>query len=260
MEEKSTKDLLLTWKFRSLRHIQSIPNLLARNISSVYLFDIPMAHTVASSSTAASPKKLYHVFINHRGPDVKKTFASHLYHRLSSPYVGLRVFLDQPELRVGDKFPDQIKEAIKTASVHVAIFSKAYAESVWCLNELLYMFESGAPIIPVFYDVEPAQLRDKDEVYAKALHILESKKTTDSQTMEEKPRQSSTTIHKWKEALSRVADISGLDLQKTCNGDEGDLVEKIVQRVLEEIKSILSVGTSVSLFSCRISVCCRKPV
>jgi hypothetical protein len=230
-----------------------IPVLLTRSISSsFYLFDIPMAHTIASSSTSASPNKSYHVFIHHHGLNVKKTFASHLYHRLCSEHNGLRVFLDQTELRVGDNFDYQIKDIIKTASVHVAIFSKGYADSERCLNELLYMLESGAPIIPVFYDVEPAQLRwpqGKVGVYAEAPCILENEKTTDCQTIEEKPQHSSTTIQKWKEALSSVADISGLDLQKTCNGDEGDLVQKIVQRVLEEIESILSVGISVSLFS-----------
>eukprot|EP00253_Pinus_taeda_P007680 PITA_07680 len=194
----------------------------------------------SSTSTAASPSSnnTYHVFISHRGPDVKKTLASHLYHRLFSAQ-RLRVFLDKPQLRVGDDFPSQIKEAIRTASVHVAIFSPGYAASEWCLNELLYMLESGAPIIPVFYHVQPADLRrtqSKGGVYSKALRKMEWKKTYDSDTMEEKPRHDPATIEKWREALSTVASISGLDLQETCNGDEGELVERIVQIVLQKVK------------------------
>lgn len=187
---------------------------------------------MASSSTLASPNDSYHVFINHRGVDVKKTLASHLYHRLRSAIPGLRVFLDKPELRVGNDFPSQIQEAIRTASVHVAIFSRGYAESEWCLNELFYMLESGVSIIPIFYHVQPADLRrtqSGDGVYSMGLRRLE-------------PQYDSTTLQKWRDALSRVSHISGLDLQDTCNGDEGELVEKVVQRVSKEIDSIFSVG------------------
>lgn len=169
-----------------------------------------MAYTVASSSTPASPIGPYHVFINHRGADVKKTFASHLYYRLLSAHIGLRVFLDRPELRAGDNFPCQIKDAIKNASVNVAIFSPGYAESEWCLDELLYMLESKADIIPVFYHVEPAVVRRPQGkgIYAEALRSLENK-----QTHEKKLRHNPVKIQKWRKALSSVAEISGLDLE-----------------------------------------------
>jgi len=39
----------------------------------------------------------------------------------------------------------------RTASIHIAIFSPRYAESTWCLNELVLMLESRSTIIPVFY-------------------------------------------------------------------------------------------------------------
>lgn len=82
---------------------------------------------VASCSASAS-YSAYDVFINHRGLDVKSTFASHLYRRLLDR--GLRVFLDKPELKEGHEISSQIEAAIGKASVHIAIFSKKYAESV----------------------------------------------------------------------------------------------------------------------------------
>jgi len=116
---------------------------------------------------------VYDVFINHRGTDVKKTLASHIYRRLKQQ--GLAVFLDQQELQEGENTTPQIEGAIRTASVHVAIFSPGYAESSWCLKELVQMLESGSTIIPVFYKVEPSDLRwthagDRD--YARTLNIL----------------------------------------------------------------------------------------
>jgi len=103
----------------------------------------------------------YDVFLNHRGPDVKKTFASDLYRRLKAH--GLRVFLDQQELQKGEKLTCQIEGAIRAASVHIAIFSPNHAESKWCLDELLLMLESmrdkGYKILPVFFRVKPSELR-----------------------------------------------------------------------------------------------------
>jgi hypothetical protein len=173
------------------------------------------------SSTAADPNNnsycYYHIFINHRGPDVKKTFASHLYRRFILQ--GFRVFFDQQELQEGDSITSQIESAIRTASVHVAIFSPGYAESNWCLNELVLMLDSGATIIPVFYHLKPAELRwtRGDGVYAEALQRLAKKKTLDSQSQEEKPQYHSATIERWRNALYRAAQISGFELE-ACNG------------------------------------------
>jgi hypothetical protein len=99
---------------------------------------------------------------------------------------GFKVFLDQHELQTGDHLTSQIKEAIQTASIHVAIFSVGYADSKWCLEELVQMLESGATIIPVFYDVKPTQLRwtrGENGVYAKYLRKLEKKKYTTLELM-----------------------------------------------------------------------------
>eukprot|EP00253_Pinus_taeda_P002203 PITA_02203 len=192
--------------------------------------------TAVSTSTSVNPNSTsnspFDVFINHRGPDVKNTFASHLYHRLNS--FGLKVFLDREELQQGEYFNSQIEGAIRTASVHVAIFSATYAESTWCLNELLTMLESQGTIIPVFYHVEPSELRwtkGKDGRYARALQNLEKKRTHD----QKEPRHDSATIEQWRNALSTVSEISGFEL-KSFKNDEGDLLEKVVECVMRKVK------------------------
>jgi hypothetical protein len=209
-------------------------------ITSISIFQSKMA---ASTSTSTASISCHDVFISHRGPDVKKGFASHLYRRLLS--YGLRVFLDQPELQRGDYFTHQIHDAIRSASVHVAIFSSGYADSNWCLDELVQMLDSKTPIIPVFYGVKPAELRwtlgkkksdaealnelekktvsdpqtdkEKKRSYAEALEELEKKTDYDPQTGKKKLRYDSSTIENWRNALSRVAEISGIELE-ACNG------------------------------------------
>lgn len=182
-----------------------------------------MANPLASSSNSSGNKAPYHVFINHRGPDTKLNMAGHLYNRLHN--LGLQVFLDKEEMEKGDFFTSQIAAAIRAASVHIAIFSPGYADSEWCLNELLLMLESmesgRSTIIPIFHRVNPADLRwtvGKDGVYAKALTLLEGKKTTDSLTHQEKPRYDPDIIEKWRNALSEVSKIDGFDLEGAYNG------------------------------------------
>ena len=72
------------------------------------------------------------------------------------------------------------------------------------------MLESKKPIIPVFYRVQPTDLRrtEGEGVYAEALRNLE-KKIPDSQ-----PRYNPTTIKNWRKTLSTVAEISGLELDR----------------------------------------------
>lgn len=195
----------------------------------------------SASTSAATPLDScgYDVFINHRGPDVKNTFASHLYGRLLQR--GLRPFLDKRELQEGQNLTLQIQRAIETATVHVAIFSPTYAQSKWCLDELLQMWvmcESGSVIIPVFYHVKPAQLRwtqGAGGVYSEDLRKLEEKKTYDTQTHQEKPRHNPDTIQKWRKVLSDVSEISGFELDAN-NTDEREVLDKIVESVVKNVK------------------------
>eukprot|EP00253_Pinus_taeda_P005227 PITA_05227 len=191
---------------------------------------------VASASIAPHPSnnQWYEVFISHRGPDTKKTFARLLYLRLLEN--GVRAFLDEKEMQRGYDFPSQIKQAISTASVHVAILSRGYAESNWCLDELLQMLQTGAPTIPVFYGVPPYEVRwtrGKNSKYAQDLQNLAKKKTQEKQ-----PRYGSKKIKKWRNALSRVADFSGFELEACNIGEEVEVVllDKVVKRLLEILK------------------------
>ncbi len=151
---------------------------------------------------AAVPGK-FDVFLNHRGRDVKRGFASHLYQALQE--AGCCPFLDELSLEKGEPGQGKIYEALGCASVHVAIFSKHYADSHCCLDELCAMLESKKPIIPVFYDVSPSVLRCEgfeadDGRYTKALRI--HGRTSASEVKKLK-------VKNWKVALHAVADLNG---------------------------------------------------
>lgn len=160
----------------------------------------------------------YDVFINHRGPDVKETFATDLYNRLRS--CGFRVFLDKPEFIPGLPITPQIEVAIQYAHVNIAIFSPNYAQSRWCLDELNLMVKSRNTILPVFYKVKCSGLGcPEDGVYAEALHNHKNKRRCDSKTLED-----------WRNALYEVAKLPGYQL----DGNEEELLDKIVRSVKED--------------------------
>jgi GTPase SAR1 family protein len=166
----------------------------------------------------------YDVFINHRGPDVKTSFATDLYHRLD--HCGLRVFLDKPEMQGGLDIARQIKHAIETASIGIAIFSPTYAESSYCLDELHRMWKTcnsdRAIIIPVFYRVKPSEVRwPAKGPYGEALLSHKMKGRFNSQTIQD-----------WKDALFHAAGISGFELE-ACNGKDEKLLDEVVGRILE---------------------------
>ncbi|KAH9317325.1 hypothetical protein KI387_019094, partial [Taxus chinensis] len=142
--------------------------------------------------------KVLHVFINHRGPDVKETLALQLYNSLEN--VGIRAFLDTEETELGDFIPSSIRTAIFSASVQIAIFSKGYADSAWCLAELDLMLQSKAKIIPVFYDAAPSDLRYlKKGVYA------------DSFAKHKAKGRHLDKLDNWKQTLLSVSLISGYE-------------------------------------------------
>ncbi|KAH9332134.1 hypothetical protein KI387_043715 [Taxus chinensis] len=159
----------------------------------------PFEGFAPSTSSKRMKTSPYDVFINHRGPDVKHTLAMALYDTLSA--MRLRVFLDSKELETGDFLPREIKEAMHNAELHIAIFSEKYAESPWCLAELSFMLKTGTPIVPVFYYVDPADIRWVNKgkgVYAPS--FLEH---------EEKGRYTPEMLQEWKKALYEASFYRG---------------------------------------------------
>ncbi|OMP04635.1 hypothetical protein COLO4_09443 [Corchorus olitorius] len=97
------------------------------------------------------------VFINHRGIDTKRTIATLLYDHLSR--LNLQPFLDNKNMKPGDKLFDNIDKAIRNCKVGVTVFSPNYCKSYFCLHELALIMESKKKVIPIFCDIKPSQLR-----------------------------------------------------------------------------------------------------
>ncbi|KAG0607740.1 hypothetical protein M758_8G051100 [Ceratodon purpureus] len=179
-------------------------------------------HRGQCSSSFAATDVDYDVFLNHRGPDVKAGFISHLDEALRT--AGLNPFLDKASLKKGHPAFRSINDALEAAKIHVAVVSKGYAESKYCLTELVAMMRSGKPVIPVFYDVEPVDLRwVENGPFAKAFEKHKLKRT---------PEQ----VEEWRDALLKLAEITGIYFRLAdYKGNEAELKQEVVDVVLSFI-------------------------
>ncbi|KAL3727548.1 hypothetical protein ACJRO7_032307 [Eucalyptus globulus] len=169
----------------------------------------------------------YEVFLSFRGPDTRAGFTDFLYTSLKD--AGIRTFRDDEELREGEEFGPELLQAFEQSKISIPIFSKGYASSVWCLKELVKMVEcqktKGQKIVPIFYDVAPSEVRHLTGGYGKAFHLHENKKRHDEKIVQE-----------WKDALTVVGQIKGLDLQSMSNRREGEFAREVTQKVFRELK------------------------
>lgn len=163
----------------------------------------------SSSETATSPTR-WDVFVNFRGKDTRNEYVDYVYRDLTN--FPVEVFLDDRELVIGEKIKPKLMEAIQQSKMYVVVFSKDYASSTWCLEELAEIFkcykEYNRPIIAVYYRIEPSVVRCQRESFKtsfekhEAQYELEIKNRVPSVfTMED--------INGWRRVLKAVAGLKG---------------------------------------------------
>ncbi|KAI6695186.1 hypothetical protein NL676_022896 [Syzygium grande] len=152
------------------------------------------------ASSSSRPRKSYHVFLSFRGPNVRKYFLDHLYIALTGD--GINTYKDDEELRKGEQIPHMLTNAIEDSRIAIIIFSKDYASSPWCLEELTKIMEcrkqNDLIVWPVFHKVEPHEVRTPRESYRKAMAKHEVKFGKDSEK-----------VKRWKKALFDASFLSG---------------------------------------------------
>ncbi|KAK3416259.1 hypothetical protein EUGRSUZ_H01705 [Eucalyptus grandis] len=181
------------------------------------------AHQTSSPLMAASSdlKGNYDVFLSFRGTDIRKSFLSHLYAALDQK--GFYTYVDSEELQKGDCIKPVLMKAIEDSRIAIIIFSENYASSRWCLEEVAKIMECkkqrDLTVFPVFYKVDPGEVRTPRESYEKAMVEHERKFGRDSDE-----------VKRWKNALFDAGSLSGWDL-KDKDEAEADLIKRIVQQI-----------------------------
>ncbi|GKA28174.1 TMV resistance protein N-like protein [Tanacetum coccineum] len=123
-----------------------------------------------ASSSASPPNHTnkYDVFLSFRGEDTRHNFTDHLYHALVR--AGLRTFRDNDSMGRGQLLKPEIETAIKQSRASVIVLSENYADSRWCLDELVLIVDQGKKcshfILPVFYHVDPSDVMNQRRSFA----------------------------------------------------------------------------------------------
>jgi hypothetical protein len=127
-----------------------------------------------TSSSAVAHKWKYDVFLSFRGKDTRNNFTSHLYNALCREKI--KTFIDDA-LERGEEITPSLLKTIEESRISVVIFSKNYASSPWCVDELVKILECketcGQIVLPVFYHVDPSDVDEQTGSFGNAFSELE---------------------------------------------------------------------------------------
>ena len=86
----------------------------------------------------------------------------------------------------------------------IVVLSENYASSRWCLEELVTILEckreKGQRVVPIFYDIDPSDVRYQRGKIGEAMAKHERKLKEDMER-----------VQIWRDALTEVANICGWD-------------------------------------------------
>ncbi|KAE8725131.1 Cullin-associated and neddylation dissociated [Hibiscus syriacus] len=180
-------------------------------------------HSFSSSSSSSSSFPSLDNMISY--PFLENGNADHLYDALNRS--GIITFRDDPKMDAGEEIAPQLFRAIQQSWCSVIVFSGTYAFSSWCLEELAEIVkqknEKGHKVFPIFYDVNPSDLRKQKEKVEEAFakHA-------------ERYKEDKEKILRWRNALTQVANIKGWHLNNRHESDFiGDIVRKISAKLCQ---------------------------
>lgn len=143
------------------------------------------------------------VFLTFSGKDVREGFLTNLYNALTDN--GIRTFKDDVSIERGSDIPEELFKGIEESVCAVVIFSKNYASSSWCLDELEKIVEcnqnNSMRVLPIFYDVKATVVRHQKEEYETTFANHEGMYNVDK-------------VAEWRKALFKVANCSGWSRRK----------------------------------------------
>ena len=157
-----------------------------------------------SSFSSFTPRWKYDVFLSFRGKDTRNNFTDHLYFALKQK--GIFTFRDDEKLERGKSISPELSKAIEESRFAIVIFSRNYAFSTWCLDELAKVIgcvkETGMTVLPIFYNVDPSDIRKQIGTFAQAFA-----------EHEERFVENIKKVQKWRDALREAGNLSGWHLQ-----------------------------------------------
>ncbi|CAL9004888.1 unnamed protein product [Prunus brigantina] len=194
--------------------------------------DLPPTTTQSVSSSPSSSSFThdsswtYDVFLSFRGEDTRTNFTDHLYKALCDK--GIYTFIDR-ELTRGEEISPALVKAIEESRISLIVFSEKFASSRWCLDELVKILQCKESkqqiVLPIFYKVDPSDVRKQTNSFGDAFKGLIQSKFKDDKEK----------VLIWKEALRQAANLSGHTFK---DGEyEATFINNIVDGILIQVLS-----------------------
>ncbi|GJV61785.1 Toll/interleukin-1 receptor domain-containing protein [Tanacetum coccineum] len=143
----------------------------------------------------------------------------------SSLRAGLDTFRDNEEIVRGRELKPDIERAIMQSRSFIVVLSEKYANSRWCLDELVLILEQrrnfNCFVLPVFYHVDPSHVRNQTGSFA----IQGSQWTQDN-------------VNRRKGALNDIANLTGIVVSGhglKMQRSETDSIAKVVDTIKCEL-------------------------
>ncbi|XP_030930499.1 TMV resistance protein N-like [Quercus lobata] len=173
------------------------------------------------ASSSFTPQFIYDVFLCFRGEDTRYNFTSHLYQALCDK--GFNTFIDNG-LQRGEEISTKLLKAIELSMILIVVFSENYASSSWCLDELVKILEcrnNRQLVLPIFYKVDPSEIRKQKGKFGVALT-----------QHEENLKDSLEKVQRWRTALTKVTELSGLYYKEGYIESETQFIQRIIKEIL----------------------------
>ncbi|RDY07575.1 TMV resistance protein N, partial [Mucuna pruriens] len=169
----------------------------------------------------------YDVFVSFRG-GTRYGFTDHLCNALRQK--GIYTFRDTEELRIGAEIRPALLKAIENSRMGIVVLCEDYASSTWCLDELAKIIDcqdtnKGKQVLVIFYKVEPSDVWDQKNEYAKAMVEHEKRFAKEPEK-----------VQKWRKALSKVRGLTAQHCKE--DGYEPGLIKKIVKDTYAKLPPI----------------------
>ncbi|XP_058730492.1 disease resistance protein RUN1-like [Vicia villosa] len=178
-----------------------------------------LACNTLQSGSSSRMRWKYDVFVSFRGEDTRNNFTDHVFGALHKK--GIITFRDDAKLKKGEHISFELLQAIEGSQILIVIFSRNYAASTWCLQELAKIADcihvQGQSVLPIFFDVSPSEVRKQTGGYEKAF-----------QEHEERFKANLEELQKWRRALTQVANLSGWDVRdKPQYAEIGKIIKEV---------------------------------
>ncbi|KAI9081584.1 hypothetical protein K1719_036470 [Acacia pycnantha] len=213
-----------------------------------------MESFITGSSSSSSSRPI-HVYLSLKGDDETCRFTDMLWAALETD--DLNTFWDDKKLEPGDSIslPRHFRKAIKQSNISIVVFSKSYASSIWCLEELseiaARILEPRYTVIPIFYDVLPSEVQNQTNSFERPFTEHEQMFTTNLRQ-----------VQSWRSAMKQVAEqSSGWHVPyDPCSQVIDDIVREVkkkvcklgyvdaelvgMQRRVREVQELLDLGSN----------------